>query len=89
MRWQGREESDNVEDRRGESGGFGGLTMRRGGIGIGTILLAWLLLNEVPTLMQIAGAVLILGGILAAARPEHGVAGPASAADRDANLTTP
>jgi drug/metabolite transporter (DMT)-like permease len=56
---------------------------------VGTILLAWLLLNEVPTLMQIAGAVLILGGVFAAARPEHGVAGPASAADRGANLTTP
>ena len=40
MRWKDERQSDNVEDRRGQGGGFGGLTMRRGGIGIGTILLA-------------------------------------------------
>ncbi|HWW19586.1 MAG TPA: neutral zinc metallopeptidase [Steroidobacteraceae bacterium] len=41
MRWQGNRESDNVEDRRGESGGFGGIHL---GIG-GTVLVllgAWL-----------------------------------------------
>jgi len=37
MRIEDGRESDNVEDRRGRSGGIG---MRRGGIGIGTILLA-------------------------------------------------
>jgi hypothetical protein len=40
MRWKDERQSDNVEDRRGQGGGFGGLSMRRGGIGIGTILLA-------------------------------------------------
>ena len=33
MRWKDERQSDNVEDRRGQGGGFGGLTMRRGGIG--------------------------------------------------------
>jgi hypothetical protein len=32
MRWRGREQSSNVEDRRGQSGGFGGGT-GRGGLG--------------------------------------------------------
>ena len=43
MRWEGEQESDNVEDRRGQGGGFGmpgGL--RTGGIGIGTIVIALL-----------------------------------------------
>ena len=37
MRWQGGRESENVEDRRGESGGFthGGLGGRMGGGGLG------------------------------------------------------
>jgi predicted metalloprotease len=47
MRWKDERQSDNVEDRRGQGGRFGGMAMRRGGIGIGTILLAllggWLL----------------------------------------------
>jgi hypothetical protein len=47
MRWEDERKSDNVEDRRGQGGGFGGVAIRRGGIGIGTIVLAllggWLL----------------------------------------------
>ncbi|MEL7020792.1 MAG: neutral zinc metallopeptidase [Bacteroidota bacterium] len=39
MRWQGRRQSDNVDDRRGGGGG-GGMRRIGGGIGIGTILLA-------------------------------------------------
>ena len=46
MRWEDERKSDNVEDRRGQGGGFGRVAMR-GGIGIGTIVLAllggWLL----------------------------------------------
>ncbi|HLN79385.1 MAG TPA: neutral zinc metallopeptidase, partial [Candidatus Bathyarchaeia archaeon] len=38
MRWEDERQSDNVEDRRGRSGGFGGVGLRRGGIGIGAIL---------------------------------------------------
>ncbi|HEU4949597.1 MAG TPA: neutral zinc metallopeptidase, partial [Candidatus Deferrimicrobiaceae bacterium] len=41
MRWKGERQSDNVEDRRGQ-GGFGGVGMRRGGIGIGAVVLALL-----------------------------------------------
>jgi predicted metalloprotease len=39
MRTDGRE-SDNVEDRRGQSGGRGGIRMGRGGLGVGTIVVA-------------------------------------------------
>ncbi|WP_353154564.1 neutral zinc metallopeptidase [Herminiimonas fonticola] len=37
MKWEGNRESDNVEDRRGSGGGFGGRS-----IGIGTIVIALL-----------------------------------------------
>jgi predicted metalloprotease len=39
MRWQGGEESSNVEDMRGSSGGGGGLPIG-GGLGIGAIVIA-------------------------------------------------
>lgn len=42
MRWEDERQSDNVEDRRGQGGIFGGRAVRRGGIGIGTIALALL-----------------------------------------------
>jgi uncharacterized protein len=43
MKWEGQEQSDNVEDRRGQGGGFGGGGGRRvGGIGIGGIVIAML-----------------------------------------------
>ena len=38
MRYQGREQSKNVEDRRGQRGG-GNMRKIGGGIGIGTVLL--------------------------------------------------
>lgn len=41
MRWEGNEQSDNVEDRRGDGGGGGfGLPIGGRGIGIGTIAVA-------------------------------------------------
>lgn len=41
MKWEGQEQSDNVEDRRGDSAGGGGLPFIGGrGIGIGTIAIA-------------------------------------------------
>ena len=60
MRWEDERQSDNVEDRRGQGGGFGGVAMRRGGIGIGAILLAlvggWLLgINPLEILGLIGG----------------------------------
>ncbi len=41
MRWRGERQSENVEDRRGQ-GPLGGTAVRRGGIGIGAIVLALL-----------------------------------------------
>lgn len=60
MRWGGERQSDNVEDRRGQGGGFGGVAIRRGGIGIGTIAVAliggWLLgVNPLQLLGLIGG----------------------------------
>jgi predicted metalloprotease len=60
MRWEDERQSDNVEDRRGQGGGFGGVGMRRGGLGIGAILLAlvggWLLgINPLEILGLIGG----------------------------------
>jgi predicted metalloprotease len=60
MRWEGERQSDNVEDRRGRGGGFGGVGMRRGGIGIGTIVAVllggWLLgINPLEILGLIGG----------------------------------
>ncbi len=43
MRWEGNEQSDNVEDRRGEGGGgggFGGLPIGGRSVGIGTVAVA-------------------------------------------------
>ncbi|MDR2326339.1 MAG: zinc metallopeptidase [Acidovorax sp.] len=41
MKWEGNRESDNVEDRRSDSGGGGGMPVFGGrGIGIGTIVVA-------------------------------------------------
>ena len=78
MKWEGERQSDNVEDRRGQGGGFGGLTMRRGGIGIGTILLAlvggWVLgIN----LLEILGLIGGVGGssVQAPAPPAPGQQG--------------
>ena len=60
MRWKDERQSDNVEDRRGQGGVFGGAGLRRGGIGIGTILVAlvggWLLgINPLELLGLIGG----------------------------------
>lgn len=44
MRWDDFRQSDNVEDRRGEGGGFGGgIPLGRGGIGIGGLIVVGLL----------------------------------------------
>jgi predicted metalloprotease len=60
MRWERERQSGNVEDRRGQGGMFGGTAIRRGGIGIGTIVLAllggWLLgINPLTILGLIGG----------------------------------
>ena len=64
MRLDDLPESGNIEDRRGEGGGFGGLPVGRGGLGIGTIvvlgLLGWAL--GIDPRLLIGGAELISGG---------------------------
>lgn len=40
MRWEGNEQSDNVEDRRSGGGGFGGLPIGGRSVGVGTIVVA-------------------------------------------------
>jgi hypothetical protein len=40
MRWEGNEQSDNVEDRRDGGGGGGGFPIGGRGIGIGTVAVA-------------------------------------------------
>jgi predicted metalloprotease len=67
MRLDDLPESDNIEDRRGESGGggggFGGMPMGRGGLGIGTIvvlgLVGWAL--GIDPRLLIGGAELVSG----------------------------
>ena len=63
MKWEGNRQSDNVEDRRGSGGGFGGGGMPRiggRGIGIGTIVIAlvggWILgINPLTLLGALGG----------------------------------
>jgi uncharacterized protein len=40
MRWEGERQSDNVEDRRGGGGGFGGLPIGGRSIGLGSVVIA-------------------------------------------------
>ena len=60
MRWEGQRESSNVEDRRGSPGG-GGFSVPggRGGLGVGTIVIAllgaWLFGINPMTVMEILG----------------------------------
>jgi len=67
MRWDDFRRSDNVEDRRGESGGGGGgfgMPVGRGGLGIGTIvvlgLVGWAL--GIDPRLLIGGAEVLTGG---------------------------
>lgn len=61
MRWEGERESGNVEDRRDSGGGGGGfgLPIGRGGIGLGTIVIAliagWVLGINPLTLLGVLG----------------------------------
>ena len=81
MRWQDRRESANVEDRRGEGGGFGLPVGRRGlaGGGIGAIVLVVLAL-----FLGIDPAVVLQGMPTAGVAPDVGYSGqPAPTDDRD------
>ena len=80
MRWQGRRESDNIEDRRGEGGGgFGGgiplgLFFGRGGLGIGGLVV----LGIVSLLLGVNPLTLLEGG-----SDQPAVEAPGSGADSE------
>ena len=68
MRWEDLPQSENIEDRRGDGGGFGGggggFPMGGGGLGIGTILVLGIVgyaLGIDPRLL-IGGAEILTGG---------------------------
>ena len=60
MKWEGERQSENVEDRRGESGGGGGFRLGGGrGIGLSTIVVAlvagWIFGINPLTLLGVLG----------------------------------
>jgi predicted metalloprotease len=68
MRWEDLPQSDNIDDRRGEGGGFGGggtgMPIGGGGLGIGTIIVLGIIgyaLGIDPRLL-IGGAEILTGG---------------------------
>ncbi|RZL11808.1 MAG: metalloprotease [Rubrivivax sp.] len=87
MRWQGRRESDNVEDGRDEGGGRGfggggGLPIGGRGLGIGTIAVAlvasyFLGINPLTVLSMLSGG----GGSLSPATQQRQAAPQATAAE--------
>jgi len=84
MRWKDERQSDNVEDRRGQGAGFGGMSARRGGIGIGAILVAlvggWVLgVNPLEILGLIGG----MDGGPAVQAPAQSVPGQRGASPAD------
>src|SRR5215469_1104219 len=80
MRLDDLPESGNIEDRRGEGGGFGGIPGGRGGLGIGTVvvlgLIGWALGIDPRILIQ--GAETISGGDRAQQQSDAGSAGAPS-----------
>jgi predicted metalloprotease len=87
MRWEGNEQSDNVEDRRGEGGGGGGGGGFIGGrgIGIGTIAVAliggWIFgINPLTVLSLLSGG----GGPAQVQQQQQGPAPKPPSGDREA-----
>ena len=90
MRLDDMPESDNVEDRRGEGGGFGGggmggMPIGGGGLGIGGIvvlgLIGWALGID-PRLLIGGAEILTGGGVAAAADAASQPSGPRRHTDR-------
>jgi predicted metalloprotease len=85
MRWEGNEQSDNVEDRRGEGGGGGGGFIGGRSIGIGTIAVAlvagWIFgINPLTVLSLLSGG----GGEQAQVQQQQGPAPKPPSSDREA-----
>ncbi len=78
MKWEGHEQSRNVEDFRGTGGGSGGRRLGGRGIGLGTIVIAvlagWIFgINPLTVLSLLGGG----GGDIAISQPQQ--TGPAPA----------
>ena len=76
MKWEGQPQSENVEDRRNERGGGGGLRLFGGrGVGLGTIVVAlvagWIFGINPLTLLGVLGGD---GGVVEAPAQRQGVA---------------
>lgn len=76
MKWEGQPQSENVEDRRDERGGGGGLRLFGGrGVGLGTIVVAlvagWIFGINPLTLLGVLGGD---GGVVEAPAQRQGVA---------------
>jgi len=85
MRWEGNEQSDNVEDRRGEGGGGGGGFIGGRSIGIGTIAVAliagWIFgINPLTVLSLLSGG----GGEQVQVQQQQGPAPKPPSSDREA-----
>ncbi|MCY7314488.1 MAG: zinc metallopeptidase [Rubrivivax sp.] len=86
MKWEGQDQSSNVEDRRSQGPGLGGGGMRIGGrgIGLGTVAVAlvagWVFgINPLTVLGLLSG-----GGMEAAPQVQQAPAGPPPAGDKAA-----
>ena len=84
MKWEGQEQSENVEDRRGQGGGGGG-GMRIGGlgVGIGTVAVA-LLAGWIFGINPLTVLGLLSGGGMEASQVQQAPAGKPPASDKAA-----
>ena len=88
MRWEGNEQSDNVEDRRGEGGGGGGGGFIGGrSIGIGTVAVA-LIAGWVFGINPLTILGLLSGADIGPAATQQAPAGAPPAHDRQAQFVS-
>ncbi|RYF71340.1 MAG: metalloprotease [Comamonadaceae bacterium] len=83
MRWEGNEQSDNVEDRRGGGGGRGGFPIGGRSVGIGTVAVA-LIAGWVFGINPLTVLGLLSGGGDPAPQVQQGPAPKPPASDREA-----
>jgi predicted metalloprotease len=83
MRWEGNEQSDNVEDRRSGGGGFGGLPIGGRSVGLGTVAVA-VIAGWIFGINPLALLGLMSGGEPAPQVQQQGPAPKPPATDREA-----
>jgi predicted metalloprotease len=89
MKWEGEEQSDNVEDRRGDSGAGGGLGIGGRGIGLGSMAIAlvagWVFgINPLTVLGLLSGG----GGAAPVAQQAPAAAHKPPAGDKSAQFVS-